>query len=66
MSKKSPGSKYAMKAGRTKYLAERERFRQKRDRRLEQERKAAEIGSYFHLTEASIEQIDPDAERRAS
>ena len=66
MSKKSPGSKYAMKAGRAKYLVERERFRQKRDRRLEQERKAAEIGSYFHLNEASIEQIDPNAERRAS
>ena len=66
MSKRSPGSRYAMKAGRAKYLAERERFRQKRDRRLEQERKAAEIGSYFHLTEDSIEQIDPDAERRAS
>ena len=43
MSKKSPGSKYAMKAGRAKYLAERERFRQKRDLRLEQERKA--VGS---------------------
>jgi len=66
MSKRSPGSTYAMKAGRAKYLAERERFRQKRDRRHEQERKAAEIGSYFHLTESSIEQIDPDVERRAS
>jgi len=66
MSKKSPGSKYAMKAGRAKYLAERERFRQKRDRRLEAETKQAEVGSYFHLDQVAIEQIDPDAERRAS
>lgn len=66
MSKRSPGSKYAMKAGRAKYLAERERYRQKRDRRLEAETKQAEIASYFHLTPDSIEQIDPEGERRAS
>ena len=66
MSKRSPGSTYAMKAGRAKYLAERERFRQKRDRRIEAETKQAEVGSYFHLTEDSIEQIDPNEERRAS
>ena len=63
MSKRSPGSRYAMKAGKAKYLAERERFHQKRDRRIAQE---AEVGSYFHLTEDAIDQIDPNAERRAS
>ena len=66
MSKRSPGSKYAMKAGRAKYLAERERFRQKRDRRLEAETKQAEVGSYFHLDQVAIDQIDPNEERRAS
>lgn len=35
MSKRSPGSKYAMKQGRARYLEERARFRAKRDRRLE-------------------------------
>ena len=63
MSKRSPGSTYAMKAGRAKYLAERERFRQKRDRRLEAEQ--AEVGSYFHLDKVAIDQIDPAEERRA-
>lgn len=66
MSKRTPGSKYAMKAGKAKYQAERARYRQKRDRRAEQAAKAAEIGSYFHLTPESIEQIDPEGERRAS
>ena len=33
MSKRSLGSKYAMKAGRLKYLAERERYREKKRRR---------------------------------
>jgi hypothetical protein len=66
MSKRSPGSKYAMKAGRAKYLAERERYRQKRDRRIEAETKQAEVGSYFHLDQVAIDQIDPAAERRAS
>ena len=66
MSKRTPGSKYAMKAGKARYQKERERFRQKRDRRLEQAKREAEIASYFHLTPESIEQIDPEAERRAS
>ena len=60
-----------MKAGRAKYLAERERYRQKRDRRIEQLIKVdaetvAEIATYFHLTIDSIEQIDPEGERRPS
>lgn len=37
MSKRSPGSKYAMKAGKERYRKERERYREKRRRRLEQE-----------------------------
>jgi hypothetical protein len=33
MSKKTPGSKYAMKAGKARYKAERERYREKLARR---------------------------------
>jgi hypothetical protein len=37
MSKRSPGSKYAMKAGKKRYQEERQRHREKLRRRREQE-----------------------------
>lgn len=46
MSKRSPGSKYAMKAGRKRYLEERARYRAKRDRRLAQEAENANQTSH--------------------
>jgi hypothetical protein len=61
VSKKTPGGRHAIKAGRLRYQKEREAHRAKLRRRRE-----AEIASYFHLTPESIEQIDPEAERRAS
>lgn len=61
MSKKTPGGRHAIKAAKKAYEAERERHRAKLRRRRE-----AEIASYFHLTDESIQQIDPEGERRPS
>ena len=46
MSKRTPGSKYAMKAGRNRYLAERARYREKLARRQLETAKAEKEGEH--------------------
>lgn len=52
---KTPGGRHAIKAGRTKYLAERERYRAKRDRRL------AEMSQIEEIATGATNEGDADA-----